>query len=127
MIFIQQALAQNLSITPVAPCVIPALCGKSQGDTPALFAKLFSAIIGFMLTIAAIWAFIQLIQSGILWISSGGDKTALEAARNRILNSIVGLFIVFASWALFLIILRFLGMSPLEPGSSFNISFPTLF
>ncbi len=60
-----------------------------------------SRIIGASLIIAAILSFLYLIWGGFQWITSGGDKTALEDARNRIVSAIVGLVIVAASWAIF--------------------------
>jgi hypothetical protein len=61
---------------------------------------LISRIIRFAMVIAVILAFIFLIWGGIQWITSGGDKSANEAARNRITAALVGLAIVAASWAI---------------------------
>jgi hypothetical protein len=110
-------------ITPIQNCVIQPLCGKNPKDTPALFGNFFSALIGFLLAIGVLWAFINLIQGGLQWISSGGDKSAVEAARNRIMNAVLGLFITFAVWGIYLIILRFLGLS--QGGGIIN--FPKLY
>lgn len=90
-----------------------------------LFGKLFSGIIGLLLFVATIWAFVQLLQGGLSWISSAGDKGKLEEAKNRLLNAIIGLGIVFAAWAIFLVILQFFGIS--TPGGGFGITIPTLF
>jgi hypothetical protein len=70
---------------------------------------LLSGAIGFILVIAALAAFIFLIWGGIQWITSGGDKSSVEAARQRILAAIIGLFVVFAAWALMAIIGQFFG------------------
>ncbi len=85
------------------------------------FGKLLSASIGAVLIISALAAFIYLIWGGIQWITSGGDKSATEAARNRIQAAILGLFIVFAAWAIMLVIGNFFGFSIT------NLSFPTPF
>lgn len=85
------------------------------------FGKLLSATIGAVLIISALAAFIYLIWGGIQWITSGGDKSATEAARNRIQAAILGLFIVFAAWAIMLVIGNFFGFSLT------NLSFPTPF
>ena len=85
------------------------------------FGKLISATIGAVLIISALAAFIYLIWGGIQWITSGGDKSATEAARNRIQAAILGLFIVFAAWAIMLVIGNFFGFSLT------NLSFPTPF
>lgn len=74
------------------------------------FGGLISAIVGLALVIATLAAFLFLIWGGIQWIISGGDKAGLEAAQHRIQASLVGLFIVFASWALFGLVGKFLGI-----------------
>jgi len=61
-------------------------------------------IAGFLLT------FMLLIIGGIQWITAGGDKQALEKARNGITNAIMGLVIVGATYAIMTLVGRFFGM-----------------
>ena len=72
---------------------------------------LLSAAVGALLIIAALLAFFFLILGGIQWITSGGDKTGMEAARNKITHAIVGLVIVGAAWAIMLLVQNFLGVT----------------
>ena len=72
---------------------------------------LISALIGTLLIIAALLAFFFLIFGGIQWITSGGDKTGMEAARNKITHAIVGLVIVGAAWAIMMLVQGFLGLN----------------
>lgn len=110
-------------IPPINNPVITGIATENPTNAPGLFAKFFSALIGLLLTIATLWAFVNLIQGGLQWISSGGDKTALEGARNRITNAIIGLFITFTAWSIYILLLRLLGIS----SGGFNITLPTLF
>lgn len=71
--------------------------------------KLLSATVGTILIIAALLAFIYLLLGGIQWITSGGDKAGMEAARNKITHAIVGLIIVGAAWAIMILVQEFLG------------------
>ncbi|MFZ2025549.1 MAG: hypothetical protein WAV51_04690 [Microgenomates group bacterium] len=73
--------------------------------------QLISAAVGTILILAALLAFIFLILGGIQWITSGGDKAAMEAARNKITHAIVGLIIVGAAWAIMMLVQNFLGVS----------------
>lgn len=75
------------------------------------FGKLFSALIGIVLILAGVAAFAYLLWGGFEWIISGGDKGKVEAAQHRIQAALVGLFIVFATWAFFSLIEKFLGIS----------------
>ena len=72
--------------------------------------NLISQGIGAAIIIAAVLALIYLVWGGISWITSGGDKTALEGARGRITNAIVGLIVVVAAYAIFKLVVSFIGL-----------------
>jgi len=76
-----------------------------------------------LLIVGAILAFIYIVLGGLQWITSGGDKTHLEAARNKITNAIVGLIIVAAAWAIMLLVQQFLGINIFGG----NVNLPTAF
>lgn len=78
-----------------------------------------SKIVGLFLTIAGIAAFVYLAYGGVQWVMSGSDKTKVEEARSRITNAIIGLGIVAASWAIFLVLNHFFGLG-LASGSGGN-------
>lgn len=72
--------------------------------------KLISTSISVAIIVAGILVFVFLVWGGLEWIMSGGDKGKVEAARNRIVNALVGLAIIAASWALIRIIGYFFGI-----------------
>lgn len=72
--------------------------------------QLISALVGTVLIIAALLAFLYLILGGIKWITSGGDKAGMEEARNKITHAIVGLIIVGAAWSIMTLVQNFLGV-----------------
>lgn len=95
--------------TPVDVCPkgqFNPLCALREGN--------FGTVIGNVITIAFIIAIVIalafLVYGGIKWITSGGDKTAVEAARNTIVASIVGLVIVFLSYFILNIVLGLFGL-----------------
>ncbi len=55
-------------------------------------------IISILFVIGIVVAVAFLIYGGIRWILSGGDKAAVENARNHIVAAIVGLVIVIAAF-----------------------------
>jgi len=77
---------------------------------------LISAVVGTLLIVAALITFVYLILGGIQWITSGGDKAAMEAARNKITHAIVGLVIVGSAWAIMALVQNFLGISVIGSG-----------
>jgi hypothetical protein len=73
-----------------------------------------NAVLSFVMVIAALLVFFYLIWGGLQWISSGGDKTKVEAARQKIIAAVVGLIILASSYAVLLLSLNFLGFSDLN-------------
>ncbi len=71
--------------------------------------SLITSLLTFVMLIAALLILMYLIWGGIQWITSGGDKGKTEEARNKITSAVIGLIILAAAWAVFLIVLRFLG------------------
>lgn len=77
-----------------------------------------SNIVGLMLTLAGIAAFVYLAYGGLTWILASGDKAKLEDARGKITNAIIGLGIVASSWAIFLVLNHFFGLGLAGDSSS---------
>lgn len=100
------AFAQN-TVTTEKNITVPKLGPVNITD----LGYLIGAVMGFLLIVAAIIAFIYLILGGIQWITSGGDKAGLEGARNKITNAIVGLIVVAAAWAIMALVQNFLGFN----------------
>lgn len=72
---------------------------------------LISGLIGFFILFASIAAFIYLIIGGIQWMTSGGDKTAIETARNRIIQAVIGLIVVASVWAIISLLFPVVGLT----------------
>lgn len=82
------------------------------------FAYLISNIIGIIAAVAGLIFIFQIIIGGFNWLTSSGDKARLEKAQNTLLNAIIGLTIVLASYALISLIGNILGFDILisNPG-----------
>ncbi len=73
----------------------------SVPDTAVFFFnKLLTQFIGLTFVAGTVIFFFMFLWGAIQWISSGGDKQALEGARGRITSALVGLVILFASFAI---------------------------
>ncbi len=73
------------------------------------FQKLLPNAVGLVLVFGALAFFVMLITGAIQWITSGGDKANLEAARGRISSALVGLLVLFATFAIIKLIEDFFG------------------
>jgi len=70
-----------------------------------------NAVLSFVMVIAALLVLLYLVWGGIEWITSGGDKGKTESARNKITAAVIGLVILAASYAIFLLVLNFIGFT----------------
>lgn len=93
------------------PALSPSLQGK-RGEE--FFAEFLPKMIGLGFLIGALIFFFIMIVGAIQWITSGGDKNGLEAARSKILNALVGVILLFATFAIVKVIENFFGINILS-------------
>lgn len=83
------------------------------------------SIIGVFVSVIAVAAvlaaLIFILIGAFQWITSGGDKGKVEAARNHIIAAIIGLVIVVLSFVIINVITQILGI-----GSIADLKIPTL-
>ena len=88
--------------------------GGSEAGPPAI-GSIISSLVGVFLILAFISTLLYMLLGGLDWITSAGDKTKLQSARDKITNALVGMVVVGASWAVMMI-----------AGSFFGLDFPNL-
>ena len=71
--------------------------GIPQGGLSNLQGLLSNAILIFII-LGSFLLVIYIVWAGIQWITSGGDKAKLTAARGKITWAVVGLVIIFSSF-----------------------------
>mgnify|MGYP003331944009 CR=1 FL=1 len=90
------------------------LPGAGARNAQTGFGNFLSGLMSAVMVIAALLAFLFLLWGAIEWITSGGDKSKLESARNKISQALVGLIVLAATTALFMLIQQFLGICVLS-------------
>ena len=68
--------------------------------------------INLLFLLGTILAVVFVILSGIQWMLSGGDKQKIEAARGRLVYSIVGLLVIAFSFVIVRTVISLLGGNP---------------
>ncbi len=105
------------SLLPATPVMATNALGSNL-DQPDGFAPdmgtLINATLTFVMVIAALLVLFYLIWGGIEWITSGGDKSKTESARNKITAAVIGIVILAAAFAIFQLVITFLGFSNLN-------------
>ena len=98
--FAKSALALSLCPTDAQFSSLCGLTANKLGSTIGNF-------IAFLYLIAVVAALFYLIWGGLKWLTSAGDKTALQGAREHIVAAIIGLIIIFLSYLILNFILAF--------------------
>lgn len=101
------------------------LCGLNPTDPDGnadkvgiKFNEIVSALIGVLTLFAGLWFLIKVITAGYQWIAAGGDGKQVQAAREQITNSMIGLMIVVIAWVIVGLMGELLGLNILDPGAA---------
>lgn len=94
------------------------LTGKARrADLPGAggdFGDFLGGLMSAIMAIAALAVLLYLIWGALEWITSGGEKSKIESARNKITNALLGLIVLAATTALFMLIQQFLDICVLS-------------
>ena len=106
------AVEQNGGGDGIDPITNPALRETLQRKSGLeFFQELVPNLVGLAFVIGALVFFFIMIIGAIQWISSGGDKAAIEGARGKIANALVGVVILFGLFALLKVLEDFFGIN----------------
>ncbi len=103
--------AQEVEVTGIPSISLPAVLG--------FFIKLFFSI-------AALVALYYLLSGAFQWISSGGDKEAIESARGKIQSAVIGLVLIVAVLSVAVTLEQFVFRENICFGISCEIKLPKL-
>ncbi|MCL4208727.1 hypothetical protein KJZ63_03820 [Patescibacteria group bacterium] len=78
------------------------------------FAEWLARIFGGILGVSALLVLIYLIWGAISWITSNGDSGKVQKARDQMTQAIIGLIVLAASTAIFMLVQNALGIEILN-------------
>lgn len=78
---------------------------ETAGRADFVFTQFISSTIGLITIIAIIWFVIIFILGAVGFISSGGDKNAIESSKKKIMNGLIGIVFVILG----MLIINFIG------------------
>lgn len=84
-------------------------------------AAMISTVIGFITIAGGIYFLVQLMTASLNWMTSSGDKGKLEKAQLQMSQSLTGLILIVASYALVSIIGNVLGFRNILLGNPAEI------
>ncbi|MFH1766522.1 MAG: hypothetical protein ABH826_00295 [Patescibacteria group bacterium] len=106
-----------LSITPLSAlaAISPADTGLAKtggqiyGTQPSIAVFLGTYIIGPALGILGVVFLLLMFYSGVLWMTGGGNDAQITKAKSILTNSIIGLVLIVASYAVSQFLVNILG------------------
>lgn len=84
------------------------LCANLTGDQAP---QVIRNVITVAFVVAILLALFFLIRGGISWVTSGGDKAKVDAARQMIVAAVIGLIITFLAYFILSIVLGIFGLN----------------
>lgn len=97
--------------------------GAEAETAGQVFNKIISGAIGLITIVGIIWFVITLITGAVGIMTAGSDKNALEGAKKRIVNGLIGLVILVAGIFIVGLIGRIFGISNILDPASFIETF----
>lgn len=97
---------------------LPGTTGTDPLDPVGSFGTWLGSLISITMTVAAILVLLYLLWGGLEWISAGGDSGKIQKARERITQAVIGIIVLSASTAIFIIVQRFLGICVIDFGGT---------
>ncbi len=101
-------IPQSLAVGTTVDIETPATAGNFFGFT--CIWNMVSNMASVVLIIGGIGMFVMLVAGGLEWSLSSGDKVKVENAQKKITNGLIGLAIIAASWAIYVLVLDFFGI-----------------
>lgn len=99
-----------LGLFILAQVVNPVLNANLQRrNGTSFFDGLASGLILFALVIGVLFFIFNFLQGAIKYIQAGGDKNAIEEAKDKLVKAIIGLTVTFSLWAIISVLETFLG------------------
>ena len=90
-----------------------------SGNTAAFnLEHLISNMIGFITVIAGLLFLIYFLSAALAWISSNGEASKVQKARDQIVQGVIGLVVLIMAYVAVGLIGRILGMELLKPGEA---------
>lgn len=117
-----QLLAQLGSFRPVSPN------WSAGSDTRAgalgNLEKFISGVLGIITAVAGVYFIVNFLLAALSWTTAGGDSGKVSAARDRMIQSTIGLIVVVGGYAIVGLIGAVVGLDILNPATTLDQIIP---
>lgn len=106
---------KQLTSQIINPVLSPEIGSGGPQEAPSMLATLIVTLWQVIFVLGGLAVILFIASGALLWLTSGGDKGKVEAARERITAAIIGMAILFAMFALVYYIFPAIGFNILRP------------
>lgn len=110
--------AQFGSFSPPTDAYAPA--SNSTEDVLTSADNFLSVMFGLITVVASVFFVVNFLTATLSWITSAGDSGKITKARDQMLQSVIGLVIVVASYGLIGLIGTMVGLNLLNPAGALS-------
>lgn len=83
-----------------------------------------STLIGVITVVAALFFIVNFLLAALSWVTAGGDSGKISSARDRMVQSMIGLIVVVAAYAIVGLIGSVVGLDILNPAKTLQSIIP---
>lgn len=97
---------------------------ESADSTLTQLEKIISTVIGLVTVAAGLFFVINFILAALEWITAGGDSSKIQKARDKMVQSAIGLIVVVLAYAIIGLVSGVLGLRILNPAATLRTLLP---
>jgi|GEM_PF-1213068 len=86
---------------------------NTSGSFAVNLGSVISTVLSAIMAIGGLGGFIYIIWGSVEWITSGGEKGKVEEGRNKIIQAVIGFFVLGCCYAVFKVVISLLGFDTL--------------
>lgn len=83
-----------------------------------------SAVLGLITAFAGVYFIVNFLLAALSWVTAGGDSGKVTAARDKMIQSTIGLIVVVGSYAIVGLIGAVVGLDILSPAATLDSIIP---
>jgi hypothetical protein len=109
-------IAQNEITNPAVAATF------GTGATNTALTNVIATVWRTAITLGGLALLVMLIMGALNWVTSGGDKSKVEAARERMTQAVIGMLVLVGTVAISAFIGAMLGINLLQPNFADNLN-----
>ncbi|MEP7167330.1 MAG: hypothetical protein ABI758_05095 [Candidatus Woesebacteria bacterium] len=109
-------------LTLIAQITNPVVPTFGTGPANVALTNIIVTVWRTAVTLGGLALLVMLVIGALEWITAGGDKGKIEAARNRITQSVIGMLVLVGTVAISIFIGGIIGLQLLNPNFADNLT-----